>query len=270
VAARGAGVTSVRDGDGVGVFWLNDACGTCTDCVSGHEPLCLRQTNSGYTIDGTYAEYCLVSAAYAVPLPQGPVESFTPIMCAGVTAFKAVRDLALPADSWIVVSGIGGVGHLAVQYARARGLRVIAIDVDDEKLARAKAWGADVTLNAAREFPVNRVLRDTGGVPAVIVTTGAIKAYDQALRMLRRGGVCVLVGVPKEPLAVNVFDAVIKGFTIRGSLIGTRQDVREALQLVAAGAVTPLIARRPLDEVNSAVTDLREGRVAGRVTLQLM
>ncbi len=269
VAACGDGVDAFRENDPVGVFWLNSACSTCADCAAGREPFCLRQLNSGYTIDGTYAEYCLVSADYAIPLPQAPVELLAPIMCAGVTVYKALKELALPPGSWLVVSGIGGTGHLAIQYARLLGLNVAAIDVDEEKVALAETLGAAITINAAREFPVNRIVRETGGAHAVMITTGAIKAFEQGIRMLRRCGTCMLIGVSADPFPVTTFDVVIKGFTVRGSLIGTRQDVREALELVAAGKVKPLVENRPLEDVNGAVAALRQGQVKGRVVLKM-
>ena len=270
VAACGDGATSFREDDRVGVFWLNSACGTCADCAGGREPFCLRQLNSGYTIDGTYAEYCLVSADYAIPLPQGPIELLAPIMCAGVTAYKALKELALPPGSWLVVSGVGGVGHLAIQYARLLGLNVAAIDIDAEKVALAQSLGATLAINAGQEFPVNKIVRETGGAHAVMVTTGAIKAFEQGIRMLRRCGTCMVIGVPPEPFPVAAFDVVIKGFTVRGSLIGSRQDVREALELVSADKVTPLVQNYPLEDVNGAIAALRQGRVKGRVALRMI
>jgi propanol-preferring alcohol dehydrogenase len=269
VAACGPGVTSPKEGDRVGVFWLNSACGVCADCVGGREPFCLRQLNSGYTLDGTYAEYCLVSADYAIHLPEGPIELLAPIMCAGVTVYKALKELALPPGSWLVISGIGGTGHLAIQYACVMGLKVAAIDVDAEKVSLAKTLGATLALNAADKFPVNEILGQTGGAHAVMVTTGAIKAFEQGIRMLRRCGTCMLVGVAREPFPLSVFDVVIKGVAVRGSLIGTRQDVREALELVAAGRVKPVVESRPLEEVNAAISDLRQGRVKGRIMLRM-
>jgi alcohol dehydrogenase, propanol-preferring len=270
VAARGAGVTSFKDGDRVGVFWLNSACGTCDDCVSGQEPLCLRQVNTGYTTNGTYAEYCVVSAAYAVPLPEGPIDILTPTMCAGVTGYKGLKTLGASPGSWVVVSGVGGVGHLAIQYAKAMGLEVAAIDVEEEKVAQAAALGASIAINASREFPVNQIVRRTGGAHGVLVTAGALKAFEQAVRMLRRGGTCVLIGIPQEPLPLGIFDMVIKGLTVRGSLIGTRQDIREALQLVSAGKVKPMVESRSLDDVNGAIDAVRKRQARGRVVLTMM
>lgn len=271
VAGFGKDSGSFREGDRVGVFWLNSACGICPDCADGREPFCTKQLNSGYTIDGTFAEYCLVSTDYAVPLPSGPIELLAPIMCAGVTVYKALKELALPPESWIVISGVGGAGHLAIQYARVMGLQVIAIDVDAEKVALAESLGAAIAINASNEFPVNKVVRATGGgVPAVMITTGAIKAFEQGLRMLRRCGVCMLVGVAREPFPITVFDVVIKGVSVRGSLIGTRRDVREALEFVSAGQVTPVIESRPLEDVNNAIAGLRQGQVKGRVALRMM
>jgi propanol-preferring alcohol dehydrogenase len=191
-------------------------------------------------------------------------------MCAGVTVYKALKELALPPGSWLVISGVGGAGHLAIQYARLLGLNVAAIDVDAEKVALAEQLGATFTINAEREFPVNKIVRETGGgAHAVMITTGAIKAFEQGIRMLRRCGICMLVGVPREPFPVTVFDVVIKGVQVRGSLIGTRDDVREALELVSVGKVKPQVETRPLNEVNEAITALRQGRIKGRVVLTM-
>jgi len=269
VAQVGPGVTAFQEKDRVGVFWLNSVCGTCEDCVTGAEQLCLRQVNTGYTAGGTYAEYCVVSASHAIPLPQGPLELLAPVMCAGVTSYKAVKDLGLAPGSWVVISGLGGTGHLAVQYARAMGLRVAAIDVEAEKVEQARALGAELAFNAEHEFPVNQVIRRTGGVRGAVVTAGSAKALEQGLRMLARGGTLMVVGVPAEPLPIPVLDLVVKKLTMRGTIIGNRQDVREALELVAAGKVTPAIESRRLDEINDAITAIRERRAKGRFVLRM-
>jgi propanol-preferring alcohol dehydrogenase len=272
VAGVGAGVSAVKEGDRVGVFWLNSACGTCDDCAGGREPLCVRQVGTGYNVNGTYADYCVVSADFAVPLPEGPpLEVLAPIMCAGVTSYRAVKELGAKPGSWVVVSGVGGTGHLAIQYARALGLQVAAIDVEAEKVAQAEALGAAYTVNAEKEFPVNRILyRTGGGAHGVVVTAGSAKALEQGARMLRRGGTVMLVGVAPEPLPLSVFDMVIKGLSVRGTLIGNRQELREALALVASGAVKPIVESRTLEDVNGAIEALRQRKVNGRVVLRMM
>jgi propanol-preferring alcohol dehydrogenase len=271
VAGVGAGVTSHKEGDRVGAFWLASACGICEDCTSDHESLCPRQDGLGYDRNGTYAEYCVVSAGFAVPLPDGPLENLAPVMCAGVTSYRGLKEMGLRAGSWVVISGVGGTGHLAIQYARAMGHRVIAIDVEADKLAHARALGAELAIHGDNEFPVNKIVRHTGGgAHGVLATAPAAKALEQSVRMLRRGGTVILIGIPKEPLPLNVFDMVIKGLRVRGSLIGTRGDVREALQLVSDGTVTPLVDSRSLDEVNDAIGAMRTRRVQGRVVLRMI
>ncbi len=269
VAGVGAGVTSLKEGDPVGVFWLNSACGSCDDCQGDLESLCLKQVGTGYDRDGTFAEYCVVSADYAVPLPPGPMEKLAPVMCAGVTAYRGLKEMRLAKGSWVVVYGVGGTGHLGVQYARAMGYKVIAIDVEDEKIALAKELGAELVFHGERDFPVNKIVRHTGGVHGVLATAPVAKALDQSVRMLRRGGTCILIGIPREPLGLNVFDMVIKGLSVRGSLIGTRHDVREALDLVSDGTVTPVTQERPLAEAAQAMDAMRTRQVKGRGVLRM-
>lgn len=267
VAGLGPGVSAHKEGDRVGVFWLNSACGSCDLCSHDLEGLCLSQVGTGYDRNGTFAEYCVVSADYAVPLPGGPLEKLAPVMCAGVTSYRGLKEMKLEPGSWVVVYGIGGTGHLGVQYAKTMGYKVIAIDVEPEKIELASRLGADLVINSEREFPVNKIVRHTGGVHGVLATAPAAKALEQSVRMLRRGGTCVLIGIPKEALPLNVFDMVIKGLSVRGSLIGTRRDLREALDLVSEGKVEPIIEARPLDGVNEAIDAMRTRRAKGRGVL---
>lgn len=270
IAGLGSGVTTHKEGDRVGVYWLSSACGACDDCAGGRESLCLRQQGLGYDRNGTYAEYCVVSADFAVPLPDGPLEKLAPVMCAGVTSYRGLKEMNLRPGSWVVVYGAGGTGHLGIQYAKAMGHKVIAIDIEAEKVAQAAALGADMTIHCEREFPVNKILHHTGGAHGVLATAPAAKALEQSVRMLRRGGTCILIGIPKEPLPLNVFDMVIKGLNVRGSLIGTRGDLREALALVSEGRVTPLVESRSLDDVNETIGALRTRQIKGRAVLRMM
>jgi propanol-preferring alcohol dehydrogenase len=269
VAGLGGGVKGVKEGDRVGVFWLNGACGKCDYCVSGREPLCLAQAGTGYTTGGTYAEYCVVSETFAIPLPKGDLEEFAPIMCAGVTTYKGLKELRGSPGNWVVIVGVGGTGHLAIQYAKAMGLNVAAVDIGDDQVALAQELGATIAINAERQFPVNKIVSLTGGAHGVVVTANSAKAYDQAVRMLRRGGTCIVIGISSEPITLNPFDLVIKGLTVRGSLIGTRQDLREALELVSDGRVRPRIEIRPLADVNSAISAMRSRQIKGRTVLRI-
>jgi propanol-preferring alcohol dehydrogenase len=270
VTALGNGVDSHKEGDRVGISWLNSACGVCEYCLTGREALCLQQKNTGYTVNGTYADYCLVSAGYAIPLPDGDDKSLAPIMCAGVTTYKGLKETRAKAGSWIAISGVGGIGHLAVQYAKALGFHVVAIDIDDERLKLAQTLGADLIFNADKEFPVGEVLRRVGGVHGALITAVAPKAFEQGLRMLRRGGTCVFVGIPPGDVRLSIFDMVVKGLTVRGSIIGTRQDLREALQFASEGLVSTVIESHPLEQVNKVIEAVRSRQIKGRAVLTML
>ncbi len=217
VAAIGPGVSTVREGDAVGIAWLHDACGACEFCLTGWETLCPSQRNSGYTVNGTFAEYAIGSAAHVAHLPPHPnFSALAPILCAGVTTYKGIKETETRPGQWIVISGIGGLGHLAVQYAKAMGLRVIAVDIHDDKLALARSLGAEVVVNGGRRDAVADVLSQTGGgAHGVLVTAVSTAAFGQALQMVRRKGTVSLVGLPPGEFATPIFDVVLKRITIR-------------------------------------------------------
>jgi len=267
VVAAGPGVRAPKEGDRVGISWLNGTCGDCEYCLTTRENLCLGQQNSGYSVNGTFAEYALVAADYAIQLPSGDLEKFAPILCAGLTTYRGLKETGAKRGETVLISGVGGIGHLAVQYAKAMGFHVVAIDIDDEKLAQACALGADMAINAAKEFPINRVKRAFGGVHGALITAVAPDAFRQGIAMLRRGGTCVLVGIPPGTFPFSIFDTVTKGLTIRGSIVGTRQDVHEALQFVDDGKVAAVIERRPLEQVNDVIAEIQTGRIKARAVL---
>ncbi len=270
VVACGAGVRNVKEGDRVGVPWLHSACGACPHCVGGWETLCEAQQNSGYSVDGGFAEYVRAHAAYVAAIPQGlSAADAAPILCAGVTTYKGLKETEARPGQWVVVSGIGGLGHLAVQYARAMGLRVAAIEVDDDKLALASSCGAEVTANARTEDVAAKILKETGGAHGALVTAASVSAFKQALGTLRRGGTCALVGLPPGEFPTPIFDVVLKRITIRGSIVGTRNDLAEALGFAARGAVKAHYQTAPLEAVNDVFTQLRTGQVLGRTVLTL-
>jgi propanol-preferring alcohol dehydrogenase len=270
VAALGQGVTRLREGDAVGVAWLHHACGACEYCGTGWETLCARQHNTGYSVDGGYAEYVVADAAYVVKLPAGlDLASAAPILCAGVTTYKGIKETDTKPGDWLAISGVGGLGHLAVQYAKAMGLHVLAIDVSEEKLALARRLGADMTLNAATPDLAAEVSRRTGGMQGALITAVSAAAFAQGLGLLRPKGTMSLVGLPPGSFPLPIFDVVLKRLTVRGSIVGTRQDLVEALAFAAEGKVGAQVDRRPLQEVNAVLSELKAGRVNGRIVLTM-
>lgn len=270
VVALGAGVTGLKEGDRVGVPWLHSACGVCDYCLRGWETLCPAQQNTGYSVDGGFAEFVLAPAAYVGQLPDrlGFVEA-APILCAGVTTYKGLKETEARPGQWVVVSGIGGLGHVAVQYAKAMGLRVAAVDVSADKLALARELGATLTVNAATQDAAATVQREIGGAHGVVITAVSPAAFGQGIAMLRRGGTCVLIGLPPGEFATPIFDVVLKRLTVRGSIVGTRADLQEALAFAAAGSVQATIEVQPLTAINQVFSRLKHGEVQGRVVLQI-
>ncbi len=271
VAALGEGVKNLREGDAVGVAWLHDACGRCEHCIGGWETLCELQHNSGYSVNGTFAEYAIGAADYVARLPDQPdFHALAPILCAGVTTYKGIRETEVRPGQWIAISGIGGLGHIAVQYAKAMGLLVAALDVSEDKLALARSLGADLAVDASASDAVSQVLKATGGgAHGVLVTAVSLPAFRQSLELVRRRGTVCLVGLPPGEFATPVFDVVLKRITLRGSIVGTRNDLAEAIDLAAEGKVRAHYHRAALEDINRIFADLRQGRVDGRVVLDL-
>jgi len=269
VAALGAGVTDLKEGDMVGVPWLHDACRACEYCETGWETLCERQHNTGYSVPGTYAEYAVASGPFAGRLPaNADAAALAPILCAGVTVYKGLKETEARPGEWVVISGVGGLGHVAVQYAKAMGLNVVALDIGDAKLDLARRLDADVALDALAPDTVAQVQRHTGGgAHGVLVTAVSPPAFAQAIACARRRGTVSLVGLPPGDFPTPIFDVVLKRITVRGSIVGTRRDLAEAIDFAVAGKVKAHVATRPLAEVNAVLDDLRQGRIEGRVAL---
>lgn len=262
----GPGVTEVALGDRVGMPWLGYACGTCDHCVSGWETLCLEQRNMGYSMDGGFAEYVKAFGRYVVKVPAG-VDPFdaAPLTCAGVTTYKAVKVAGTRSSDLVAVFGVGGLGHLALQYARIAGGRVVAVDLFDEKLELAKELGAEFVINAGKTDPV-AAIQELGGADQAIALAVSPKSFEQAYASLRRGGTLVFVALPPENhIQLPIFETVLNGITIVGSIVGTRLDLREVFELHAAGKTRVIRETRPLAEVNDAIADVEAGLIPARV-----
>jgi propanol-preferring alcohol dehydrogenase len=268
VVALGSGVTHLKEGDRVGIAWLHSACGYCEFCLSGWETLCPQQRNSGYSVNGTFAQYALGQADYLGRIPKDlSFADAAPILCAGVTTYKGLKETGTRAGEWVVISGAGGLGHIAIQYAKAMGLHVAAVDLGPEKIALAKELGAELAIDAKTQDPPSEIQKQIGGAHAVLVTAVSTVAFKQAIGMLRRGGTCVLNGLPPGEFPVSIFDIVLNGYTIRGSIVGTRLDLEEALSFAAEGKVKAIIETQPLESINDVFQRLKTGKVNGRVVL---
>ena len=270
VAAVGAGVGTVKEGDRVGVPWLYSACGHCEHCLGGWETLCNGQRNTGYSVNGGYAEYALAEADFVAHLPDSlDFASASPLLCAGLTVYKGLKQTDTKPDDWIAVVGVGGLGHLAVQYAKALGRHVVAVDVSKSKLDLARKLGADLSVDAGEDDAVRAVRKAVGGVHGALVTASSNAAFAQGLRMLRKRGTAVLHGLPPGDFPVPIMEMVLQGKTVRGSIVGTRLDLIECLAFAAEGKVAATVETQPLDAVNDVLDRMRAGTIDGRVVLEL-
>lgn len=270
VVELGPGEHDVKVGDIVGNAWLWSACGTCEFCITGRETHCADAEYGGYTQNGSFGQYMLVDTRYAAHIPEGvDYLEAAPILCAGVTVYKALKVSETRPGQFMAISGIGGLGHIAVQYAVAMGMRVIAVDISDDKLELASKLGAEFTVNALNEDPGEAVQDYTdGGAHGVLVTAVHEKAFGQALGMARSAGTIVFNGLPPGEFPASVFNVVFKGLTIRGSLVGTRQDMKEAIDFFARGLVKPTVTECALEDVNDVFDRMRNGKIDGRIAIR--
>jgi propanol-preferring alcohol dehydrogenase len=267
----GPGVTTRSLGDRVAIAWLGYACGECRYCIGGWETLCEKQQNSGYSVNGTFAEYAVAPAAFATPVPETiSSRDAAPLTCAGVTTYKAVKVARVAPAETVAVFGVGGLGHLALQYARIAGAFVIGVDIEDSKLSMATELGADHVVNARTADPAEAI-RELGGADVAIALAASPASFDQAYRSLRRGGRLVCVALPADDgaLSLPIFDTVINGKSVIGSIVGTRNDLADVFDLHVAGRTRVIAVDRKLGEVNESIDDVLSGRVPARVVFQL-
>lgn len=269
VVAVGPGVIGVKEGDAVGTAWLHDACGRCEFCETGWETLCETQNMGGYTVNGSFAEYAIGAADYVAHLPKdGDFAELAPILCAGVTTYKGIKETEARPGEWLAISGIGGLGHVAIQYAKAMGLHVVALDVTEDKLALARQLGAELAINAKDPDAAAKVVKETGGgAHGVLVTAVSIPAFAQALNLVRRKGTIALNALPPGEFPTPIFDVVLKRITIRGSIVGTRKDLAEAVAFATEGKVKAHIHKAKLEDINTVFDNLSKGKVDGRMVV---
>lgn len=270
VASLGPGVKNHKEGDIVGLPSLYWACGECEFCKSGWETLCLDQLATGFSVDGGYAEYVLAQADFAVKIPAGvDLYEMAPILCAGVTTYKGLKETGAKKGDWVAISGVGGLGHVAIQYAREFGYRVVAVDIDNEKLALAEQLGAEIVINARETDAALLVQTKLKGVRASLVTAASASAFQTAVRMLKRGGTCVMNGLPPGDFPLPICDVVLAGQVVKGSIIGTRIDMDEAIELAVKAGLHTIVEKQPLEKINDVFHRMKQGQIIGRVVLDM-
>lgn len=270
VESVGKGVTRVKEGDRVAIPWLGYACGHCRYCVGGWETLCQNQKQTGYILDGAYAEYAKAYADYVGVVPKG-VDPFdaAPLTCAGVTTYKAVKVSGARPSSLVAVYGIGGLGHLAMQYAKVAGASVAAVDLVDEKLDLAKELGADFVVNGKKQDPVEEIQK-LGGADAAICVAVSPKAFEQAYRCLRPGGTVVFVALPADNyVQIPIFETVLNAIRVQGSIVGTRLDLQEVFDIHASGLTKVIYERRRLDDVNQCFHEVESAKAKARLVFEI-
>lgn len=263
-------VKSLKVGDRVSVAWFFEGCGACEYCTTGRETLCRTVKNAGYSVDGGMAEQCIVTADYAVKVPEGldPAQASS-ITCAGVTTYKAIKEAQLQPGQWTVIFGAGGLGNLAVQYAKkVFNAHVVAVDINNDKLALAKEVGADIVINGHEVDDVAALIQEkTGGAHSAVVTAVSKVAFNQAVDSVRAGGRVVAVGLPSEMMDLSIVKTVLDGIQVIGSLVGTRKDQEEAFQFGAEGLVVPVVQKRPVSDAVDVFDEMEAGTIQGRMVL---
>lgn len=266
----GEGVTSLKIGDRVSIAWFFEGCGHCEYCTTGRETLCRSVKNAGYSVDGGMSEYAVVTADYAVKVPDGlDSAQASSITCAGVTTYKAIKEAGAAPGQWIAVYGAGGLGNLAVQYAKkVFNAQVVAIDINDDKLELAKEVGADIIINGKNVEDVGAYIQEkTGGCHGVVVTAVSKVAFNQAIDSVRAGGTVVAVGLPSEYMELSIVKTVLDGIRVVGSLVGTRKDLEEAFAFGAQGLVVPVVEKVSVDEAPKVFEEMEKGTIQGRKVL---
>ncbi|KAF2162770.1 hypothetical protein M409DRAFT_69021 [Zasmidium cellare ATCC 36951] len=272
VVAKGNLVEDIEIGDHAGVKWINGSCLQCDFCQQSDEPLCGKALLSGYTVDGSFQQYCIAKAAHVARLHKDiPLDAVAPVLCAGITVYKGLKESgARPGQSVAIVGAGGGLGSLAQQYAKAMGLKTIAIDTGDEKKKMCtEQLGSYAFVDFAKSQnvvkDVQAATEDGLGPHAVILVAVNEKPFQQAAEYVRPRGTVICIGLPAGAyLKAPVFESVIKMITIRGSYVGNRKDSAEALEFFRRGVIKAPFKVVGLSELQKVYDAMHQGQIAGR------
>ncbi|WBW75406.1 alcohol dehydrogenase Adh1 [Schizosaccharomyces osmophilus] len=273
VVKVGRGVNRLKIGDRVGVKWMNSSCGNCEYCMKGDETICPQIQLSGYTVDGTFQHYAIANATHATLIPESvPLEVAAPVMCAGITVYRALKESGVGPGQWVCIPGAGGgLGHLAVQYAKAMAMRVVAIDSGEDKKELVSSFNADVFVDFKTDDVVEVVKEKTGGgAHGTLVLSTSPKSYEQAASFARPGSTMITVAMPAgAKLGADIFWLTVKQLKVCGSHVGSRLDSVEAMDYLARGLVKPFYKVQPFSTLPEVYNLMHEGKIAGRIVLDL-
>ncbi|EFQ30110.1 zinc-binding dehydrogenase [Colletotrichum graminicola] len=271
VVARGELVKDVEIGDYAGVKWLNGSCLACTFCQDADEPLCPHALLSGYTVDGSFQQYAIAKAAHVARIPKDvSLEAVAPILCAGITVYKGLKESGVRAGQWVAIVGAGGgLGSLALQYAKAMGLHTVAIDGGAEKGEMCKKLGAtefvDFTTSSNLVEDVKKATPEGLGPHAVILLAVSEKPFQQATEYVRSRGTVICIGLPANAyLRAPVFDTVVRMINIKGSYVGNRKDTAEAIDFFRRGLINAPYKTVGLSQLGEVFDLMKKGQIAGR------
>ena len=268
VVAVGANAKRLKVGDRVGVGYVHGACGHCRDCRTGGENYCPDFDATGFSVPGCFAEYVALRDQWANKIPEGidPIEA-APLMCAGAAAYASLKKTEAQTGDTIAIFGMGGLGQYCAQLAKLSGLRVIAVDIDDEKLATAKTLGADECVKA--DDSAGDAIQKLGGAQGCINFAPVTATWPLMLEACTPRATIVLTGVPAGEMAFYTYQVVERGLTVKGSSASNRQEMAELLTHASRGQIKGVISTQPFDAINEALTALMQGQVEGRIVLTM-
>ncbi|MGW0087204.1 alcohol dehydrogenase [Streptomyces sp. NPDC003393] len=267
IDAVGAGVTAWQPGDRVGVGFLNGHCGECEPCRRGDFVNCLNQAQTGTTTDGGYAEVAYARASGLVRIPEGlSAVDAAPLLCAGLTTFAALQQGHTRAGSLVAVQGIGGLGHLALQYARSLGYRVAAVARGREKESLARRLGAHEYIDSTSADP-GSALRHLGGASVIVATASSGASMNPLVRGLAPNGKLVVVGAAPDPLTVSTPDLIFGTHSIVGSLTGSSIENEDNLAFSLAHGIRPSVEVLPFERAMEGYERMLSGQARFRVVL---
>lgn len=263
VVKRGPGCSMIAEGARVGLPWMHDTCGHCRQCLTGHESFCGEHRGHGFSVHGGFAEYAIVKEAYTVVIPDAISSAdAAPLLCAGVTAYGALKKADLAPGKTCAIFGIGGLGQYGIQIAKAAGATVVAVDANPDKLAVARRMGADHAILAGED--AGGQIRDLGGADSCINFAPSPRVWDDIVAATNPLGQVVSVAQVPEPVSLNLEWLIYTGINVTGSSVGTRQELRDLLDLGAAIGLAIDIERIPLGRADAALDRLERGEVEGR------